>query len=125
MAVDPREVKSPKSRLHRVDVLYEGEGFAIAHLFWDGQNRLGIRWNGKPDDPKDKGTPQSRGLPTWFVLPEALHPYIVRFLEDQGVDLAKPDLSFLFYSGQPKEASRSPGGDGGKASGEEVHSLEE
>ncbi len=36
-------------------------------MLWDGDFAVGIRWNGKLGE--GVGSPQSRGLPTWFILP--------------------------------------------------------
>ncbi len=43
-------------------------GTSLAIGRWDDEPCLAIRWNGKEGSPV--GNPQSRGLPTWFVLPE-------------------------------------------------------
>lgn len=74
--VKPGEALSPKKhwRLHRV--LYDGGagGWSAAEGQWEDngvwENRLAIRWNGTPD--AQIGNPQSRGLPTWFIVPEEL-----------------------------------------------------
>lgn len=34
---------------------------------WDGEPVLAMRWNGTDDNAI--GNPQSRGLPTWFIVP--------------------------------------------------------
>ena len=68
--VNPQDVQSPKRHLVLVSVLVnEGEGlYSVALIRWDGQPRLAMRWNGAADNPI--GNPQSRGLPTWFVIPD-------------------------------------------------------
>lgn len=65
----PNEVVSPRARWGLIDVLDDrGEGdIALALGRWDGDPVLATRWNGSEDGPV--GTPQSRGLPTWFILP--------------------------------------------------------
>jgi hypothetical protein len=34
---------------------------------WDNRPVLAMRWNGNDNNPI--GNPQSRGLPTWFIVP--------------------------------------------------------
>jgi hypothetical protein len=65
----PGEVVSPKRQWTLVAVLYDrGEGQAAAALGrWDGEPVLAMRWNGT--DGNTIGNPQSRGLPTWFIVP--------------------------------------------------------
>lgn len=67
--VIPGEVISPKRQWSLVAVLYDrGEGQAsVAIGRWDGEPVLAMRWNGT--DNNVIGNPQSRGLPTWFVVP--------------------------------------------------------
>jgi hypothetical protein len=73
--VDPTTVVSPRNRLRSVDVLYNsGPGpasWSAALLDFDGNECVGIRWNGSDDEP-GVGNPQSRAKPTWFVVPEEL-----------------------------------------------------
>jgi hypothetical protein len=74
--VNPHDVHSPKRNLVLVSVIFntassinnpEG-GYSVALIRWDGEPRLAMRWNGTTDNPI--GNPQSRGLPTWFVMPD-------------------------------------------------------
>jgi hypothetical protein len=71
--IDPQTVMSPKNRVGSVDVLYDdGPGsWSIARLEYDGEERIGMRWNGQEDEA-GIGNPQSRGKPTWFVVPKEL-----------------------------------------------------
>jgi hypothetical protein len=71
--VNPETVVSPRNRIRSVDILYnDGPGsWSVALLDYDGQERLGIRWNGE-DGESGIGNPQSRAKPTWFVVPEEL-----------------------------------------------------
>jgi hypothetical protein len=66
----PSQVLSPKARWSLIDILDDrGEGeISVALGRWDDLPVLGIRWNGEEDSPI--GTPQSRGLPTWFIMPD-------------------------------------------------------
>jgi hypothetical protein len=69
--VAPELVLSPKAHWHLIDVLDEGNvapGTSVALGRWDDRPVLGMRWNGSADKPI--GSPQSRGLPTWFIIPE-------------------------------------------------------
>jgi hypothetical protein len=66
----PYDVKSPKARWTLVDVLYVNDpdnDSSLAFGYWDGKRRFACRWNGKGDEP---GNPMSRGVPTWFILPD-------------------------------------------------------
>ncbi|HXX23442.1 MAG TPA: hypothetical protein VEO19_09850 [Terriglobia bacterium] len=73
--VDPTTVISPRNRLRSVDVLYNsgpGPGsWSVALLNFDGDECVGIRWNGSDDEP-GIGNPQSRARPTWFIVPGEL-----------------------------------------------------
>ena len=69
----PEMVRSPKGRLTGLNVLADkGEGsWSLAEVIWDGEKALGVRWNGSFDEKNHNiGTPQSRGLPMWFILPD-------------------------------------------------------
>jgi hypothetical protein len=46
-------------------------GWSLAELIWDDSPAVGVRWNGDPNEP-GVGNPQSRGLPTWLILPRPL-----------------------------------------------------
>ena len=67
---DPETVQSPKASISSVRVLMNTgqDGFSVAALQWEGEDRIGIRWNGGPNNPM--GNPQSRGIPTWFIAPD-------------------------------------------------------
>lgn len=86
---DPRTVKSPKAGIRHLNVLYDGGeqvgegghgygggwlGWSIAEFEWYEEPVLAIRWNGSSENPDVSGigNPQSRGVPTWFILPDAL-----------------------------------------------------
>lgn len=81
---DPHNVITPKSRLSDLDVVYSDSregGWSAARLRWDGQSTLGLRWNGDSENPI--GSPQSRGHPTWFIVPEQLQGAIEQVLRQQ------------------------------------------
>jgi len=70
--IEPASVLSPRNRIRSVDVIYNSSpgqgGWSVAVLDYDGEERVGIRWNGEQDEP-GMGNPQSRAKPTWFVVP--------------------------------------------------------
>lgn len=80
--IDPHSVVAPQRHISAVEVLYDGGpgGYALARLVWDGEEEVGIRWNGSPGEP-GMGNPQSRARPTWFLLP--------REMAQPAIDLAE------------------------------------
>lgn len=85
----PGEVTSPRLRWSLTRVLKEGaEGsHAIAIGNWDKSPALAIRWNGTKESPV--GTPQSRGLSTWFIVPKDLVTPILETLPEDEKKLAQ------------------------------------
>ena len=67
--INPKNVLSPKSSVRAVRVLEDKQehSFSIARLRYDGREELACRWNGSDEEPS--GHPNSRGLPTWFLIP--------------------------------------------------------
>jgi hypothetical protein len=65
----PEDVTAPKLHWSLIKVLYNGgpEEYSVAVGKWDNEPCLAIRWNACEWRPV--GNPQSRGLPTWFILP--------------------------------------------------------
>jgi hypothetical protein len=74
----PGQVMSPKRLWTLVAVIYdEGEGEAAAAIGrWAEEPVLVMRWNGTDDNPI--GNPQSRGLPTWFVVPATFRESVLQ-----------------------------------------------
>ena len=68
---DPKNVDSPRGRWRLIEVLRNGgdESDSLAVGMWDGRPALAMRWNGSSEE-QGVGNPQSRGLPTWFILPD-------------------------------------------------------
>jgi hypothetical protein len=69
----PEMVRSPKNRISGLKILKDkgGDSWSLAEVIWDGEKALGVRWNGSFDEKNHNiGTPQSRGLPMWFILPD-------------------------------------------------------
>jgi hypothetical protein len=79
-SIDPRTVLSPKASIRNLNVIFDGglwddanprwSGWSMAELIWEDSPAVGVRWNGQVGE--GVGNPQSRGLPTWFILPEPL-----------------------------------------------------
>ena len=88
--IDPKDVVSPKAHWHLFDVILDGKegGCAYALGTWDGERRIGFRWNGDSESGP-LGNPQSRGLPTWTMLDTALHEAVVALLPPEKQVLAK------------------------------------
>lgn len=81
----PLFVNSPREHVQVIKILFDGgvdPNFSIAIIKWDGVETIGIRWNissGEWNDPQKQlgnseciGNPSSRGMSTWFVLPDLL-----------------------------------------------------
>lgn len=86
----PETVISPKASVSNLAVLLNtGEnGWSLASLQWDDRDALAVRWNGHPGNPI--GNPQSRGIPTWFILPDEIAALIRdKYLAEQ---LPREDL---------------------------------
>lgn len=71
---NPRLVDAPRRRWELIDILYNGgpDDAALAIGRWDGGAVLASRWNGTDGDT-GIGNPQSRGIPTWYILPSWLN----------------------------------------------------
>lgn len=74
--IDPKTVDSPRANWKLIEVLRNGkknnkgdDDASLAIGEWDGERVFAMRWNGSSKDPRGVGNPQSRGLPTWFILP--------------------------------------------------------
>jgi hypothetical protein len=73
--INPNLVTSPKGRVANLTVIYDGgEGdYSVATMLWDGKPATGVRWNGGDGAMfQGLGNPQSRGIPTWFILPDPI-----------------------------------------------------
>ncbi len=68
----PEDITAPRQKWTLIKVLYKGdpEGYSVALGKWEGEPCLAIRWNAC--DYRPVGHPHTRGLPTWFILPEPL-----------------------------------------------------
>lgn len=89
---NPKDVLSPKRHIKEVDVIFNNSEYAIAKINWSGKPVFGIRWhindNEWNDGLKKKGTkyclgePNSRGYPTWFILPDTFMNTIINTNSD-------------------------------------------
>ena len=80
---DPATVLTPKGRIKNLKVLYDGKenSWSLASMEWDGTAVLGMRWNGgMANGNPTVGNPQSRGMPTWFVVPNEVGDAIRQML---------------------------------------------
>ena len=85
--VKPHDVHSPRKHWKLHQVIYKGKmgTWSAAEGEWENEPVLAIRWNGETGH--EKGQPQSRGFPTWFIVPEeiegALRKEIARLNKSQ------------------------------------------
>lgn len=97
----PEEVTSPRLRWRLIRVLFKGdpedptkhdpENYSVAIGMWDECPCLAIRWNACEERPV--GSPSSRGLPTWFIIPENLVESILSTLSSEAQQFARGILS--------------------------------
>lgn len=66
-------------------------GCAVCVGRWEGEPRIGMRWNGGKDNPI--GNPQSRGIPTWFMLP--VGKYTEAIIESLSAEQKRIARTFL------------------------------
>jgi hypothetical protein len=89
--IPPDEVISPKLHWNLIAVIDEGKegASALAIGRWDGVLALAMRWNGDRANPI--GHPQTRGLPTWFIIPKKYREDILcnKALAPEKVALAR------------------------------------
>lgn len=79
---DPKNVISPKKNVKNVRVIFKNQEYSIAKIEWNGNDQMAIRWNISENERYDQdkingikkclGEPNSRGVPTWFILPDDL-----------------------------------------------------
>jgi hypothetical protein len=85
---NPNQVKSPKGAVSHLRVIYDGGeqmadsskwgGWSVAELEWYEEPTMACRWNGSTANREvsEIGNPQSRGNPTWFIIPKPLQDAI-------------------------------------------------
>lgn len=86
--IEPKDVHAPKRHWSLIHVILDGGPgrSALAIGRWENRPVLAMRWNGTDENPL--GNPQSRGLPTWFVVPEQ---HWRQILETEHYGAAKED----------------------------------
>lgn len=91
--IPPGKVCSPKRHWKLLSVLDPGaeNTGSVALGRWGEKPVLAIRWNGSADNPL--GNPQSRGLATWFIIPDAYTRPILSTFSAEKQSLAKTFLS--------------------------------
>ncbi len=101
MYIRPEDVISPKEKVKNLKVIVNNfeEDYSIALLEYSGVECVGVRWNTTNEEKDNIGTPQSRGVPTWFILPkEIAKVYLEKYLENEEKeknDLKKRIESYL------------------------------
>jgi hypothetical protein len=80
--IDPATVTTPKNRVGSVHVIFNGgpSRWSVALVDFDGEPCVGFRWNGSESEP-GIGNPQSRGKPTWEILPPELADAVLERIE--------------------------------------------
>lgn len=99
----PETVLSPKGKVTDLKVLLNtGEdGWSLASLNWDGRGVLGMRWNGSAENPI--GNPQSRGIATWFVVPDEIAALLhVKFHPAEELGIENSDVTRVRIRPLPK-----------------------
>jgi hypothetical protein len=97
--IKPDLVLAPKRSWQLFHVLYDGgpgggendraTGSSLAIGRWDGKPVLAMRWNGHKGSRL--GNPQSRGLPTWFIVPDE---HVRQILETQHYAFSHDKIKF-------------------------------
>lgn len=94
--IQPDLVLSPKGMVEELSVIIDTgeEGWSLSKMKWDGNPVLAIRWNGgsKVGHFPGIGNPQSRGVPTWFVLPDEVGAAIIENMVNQVKIYLETDL---------------------------------
>jgi len=88
--IPPEEVVSPKRQWSLISILYNPKKAAQCVLAlgrWENKPVLALRWNGKAGNPI--GSPQSRGLPTWFIVPDQFASALIGTLPPDMQTLAR------------------------------------
>jgi hypothetical protein len=92
--IRPIEVTSPRRQWSLIAVLHdpkEAGKCVLALGRWENKPMLAMRWNGTAENPI--GNPQSRGLPTWFIVPEMYNEPLIATLSPDAQTLARNFLT--------------------------------
>lgn len=88
--VPAEEVTSPRKRWSLIKILEDPKQpitCVLALGRWDDSPVLAMRWNGDSENPI--GTPQSRGLPTWFIVADRYYAALIATLPPDVQTLAR------------------------------------
>lgn len=90
--VSPEQVSSPKRCWNLLTILESGSANtgSVALGRWEKKPVLAMRWNGNASNPI--GNPQSRGLATWFIVPDEYMDSILSKFPPDKQALAKTFL---------------------------------
>jgi hypothetical protein len=98
--IQPENVTSPRQHWRLIKVLFKGDrsdaekhnpdNYSVAVGMWDDTPCLAIRWNCSEERPV--GHPHSRGLPTWFIVPNELREGILQTLPPDAESFARSIL---------------------------------
>jgi hypothetical protein len=91
--IEPNEVNSPRRHWTLLVVLDPGRAGNVALCVgrWDNEPCLGMRWNGSGGNRL--GNPQSRGIPTWFIIPDG--KYADAIIESLSPEMKQMARNFL------------------------------
>jgi hypothetical protein len=84
------DVTSPRRRWSLIQILDDPKqpvSCVLALGRWDNHPVLAMRWNGDAENPI--GNPQSRGLPTWFIVPDRYFGPLIATLPREMQTLAR------------------------------------
>ena len=82
--IPAEEVTSPRREWSLIAVLQDErrpKTCVLALGRWDNRPVLAMRWNGHKEFPI--GNPQSRGLPTWFIVGEQFNDALIENLRSE------------------------------------------
>lgn len=90
--VPPEQVSSPKKHWKLLTVLESGKANSgsLALGRWEDKPVVALRWNGCESNPL--GNPQSRGLATWFIVPDEYRDAMLLKLPADKLSLARTFL---------------------------------
>jgi len=80
----PHTVLTPKGSIKDLEILFDGgeNSWSLAKMKWDNHPVIAMRWNGGSGNGIPSiGNPQSRGYPTWFVVPDEVGEAIKKIVE--------------------------------------------
>ena len=99
--VKANDVRSPKGAWVLIQVLVDNGPstkdngqWSLAVGDWYGERRLAARWNGHEDTGgSPAGNPQSRGIATWFIVPNEFEGPLMAVVPADKLALAKALLN--------------------------------